>query len=44
MKEVINFMFNEITNETSVNDGTKFVCFSAISFVTGFISYMTRLC
>ncbi len=35
----------KIINETFINDGTIFVCFSATSFVTGFISYMTtKLC
>ncbi len=44
MRAIINFIFNGIIDEVVVNDGTRFVHFSMTSFVTGFISYTTRLC
>jgi len=41
MKTIIDFMFNGIANEATVNDGIGFVRFSATSFVTKFISCTT---
>jgi hypothetical protein len=36
MGAIINIMFNEIVNETIINDGTKFVCFFVCFFVITF--------
>lgn len=44
MKVAINFMFNGIIDEITINDGTIFVCFSMTSFTTIFISCTTKLC
>jgi hypothetical protein len=44
MKVVINFMFNGITDETTINDGIGFVRFFMTSLVIEFISCTTRLC
>jgi hypothetical protein len=41
MRIIVDFMFNEITNEATINDGTKFVGISLTSFVTKFISCTT---
>jgi hypothetical protein len=41
MRAIVDFMFNRIANETTINDGTKFVGFFVTSFVTRFISYTT---
>jgi hypothetical protein len=34
MKVVINFMFNKLINETTINDGIRFVYFSMTYFAT----------
>jgi hypothetical protein len=44
MKVVINFMFNGIADEATVNDGIGIVYFFMTSFVIRFISCTTRLC
>ncbi len=43
VKIVVDFMFNGIADETMVNDGTRFVRFSATSFVIEFISCTTTI-
>jgi hypothetical protein len=43
IKAVVNFMFNGIADETTINDGIRCIHFSTTSFVTQLRSYTNRL-